>query len=99
MMTEFEAKMVENKEYMAEKLGETMCDCIMNDGSKYSVDMGADLLDIAKNIEHESQYELMNDVLIAVTGSNLSDLLEIVRERDDRGYAWETLEWIKRNKE
>lgn len=73
-----------------EKLGETVYDFIqMDDNSTY--DIGRAVFCVITDCETQQELDMASNMLEAICGCNLDNVLATIKERDLSGYEWLSL--------
>lgn len=76
---------------MIEKVGETVYDFIQMDDN-FTYDMGRGVLSVITDCETQHDLDVANNMLEAICGCNLDSILEKIKERDNSGYKWMSLD-------
>lgn len=80
-----------NIDDIRDKLGGTIYDCIEEDGSNFTCDMGRCILNTILNCDTQRELDIANNILMAISGYSLESILEKILERDKEGYIWESI--------
>lgn len=76
--------------HFSEKIGEVVYDEVF-DGNP-TTEIGKYVVLTFKECETERDFKIANDMLCAITGWNLDSIIERIKERDDGGYYWESID-------
>lgn len=79
------------------KFGETFYDATQTDDMSSSV-MATGIISIFSTLcRTEKEFEIADEMLIAICGFSFENLVEQIKERDQDGYEWESFEREKNN--
>lgn len=75
--------------YAVDKLGQTIYSFSEDVGTPY--DMGKGFYNALMECQTQRELDIVEDLLIAVCGNNLTIVINKIKERDKSGYAWDSL--------
>lgn len=73
----------------ADKLGEIIYDKMFDENP--TTEIGKYVFLTLKECKTDRDFKIANDMLSAICGWNLDSLIEMIRERDEEDYAWESI--------
>ena len=82
-----EKKEMDSITCFSEKLGEVFLDCFEEDDNN-SYDIAKGIRSVLQDCKSKREFEIADQMLIAICGYSLQSLLDLIRERDDQGYVW-----------
>lgn len=80
---------LEKIDNIRDKLGETIYDCIQEDGN-FTTDIGKSVLNCILDCNSQNDLDRMDEMLTAISGYSLDSVLNRIAERDESGYIWES---------
>lgn len=72
-----------------DKLGEMVLDAVMEDDNS-CYEMAKGIFGTFENCQTDREFEIAEQMLIAICGYSLESLVEKIQERDREGYVWYT---------
>ena len=84
-------KRLDSIENNRDKLGEMIYDCIQED-TNFTTEIGKYVMQDIMDCKTERELEIVNNVLISITGYSIETLIEKINKRDMEGYYWESIE-------
>ena len=72
-----------------DKLGETFFDAVMEDDNT-TYEMAKGIISVFGDCNTETEFEVANNMLMAVCGYSFESLVEKIKERDMENYIWES---------
>lgn len=72
-----------------DKLGETFFDAVMEEDNS-SYEMAKSIISTFDSCTTEKEFDVANQMLIAVCGYSFETLVERIKERDLQGFVWES---------
>ena len=89
-MTETQNKL-NNMEDVREKLGEQIYDCIQ-ENDNFTCDIGKYVFNEIMECNTQRELDIVNNMLIAITGYSIKSIIAKIIERDKKGYLWESIQ-------
>ena len=72
-----------------DKLGETFFDAVMEDDN-FTCEMARGIISTFSNCNSKKEFEVANNMLVAICGYSFETLVERIKERDEQNYIWES---------
>ena len=71
------------------KFGETIFDAIMDDHN-FTYDIADMVLETFYDCKTDRGFDIANSILLAISGHNLSMIVERIKKRDKEDFVWES---------